>query len=281
MQLTTTLKVLFIFGTRPEAIKLCPVIRHMRSLPDDFDVRVCVTAQHREMLDQVLRAFDVTPDRDLDIMRPGQTLYQSTSRIIAALEPIFAEDRPDIVLVQGDTTTTFCGALAAFYAKIPVGHVEAGLRTGDPFEPFPEEINRILTGRIATLHFAATEGAAQNLDREGVDPSMTAVTGNTGIDAVLYIKHLLQTGKLSGLNGLRFNASKKLIVVTAHRRESFGAGFEQICAAILRLAKRDDVEIIYPVHPNPNVCRTVNTYLGNQPNITLVEPMGSTSVMFG
>ena len=272
--MTTTLKVLFIFVTRPEAIKLCPVIRHMRSLPDDFDVRVCVTAQHREMLDQVLRAFDVTPDRDLDIMRPGQTLYQSTSRIIAALEPIFAEDRPDIVLVQGDTTTTFCGALAAFYAKIPVGHVEAGLRTGDPFEPFPEEINRILTGRIATLHFAATEGAAQNLDREGVDPSMTAVTGNTGIDAVLYIKHLLQTGKLSGLNGLRFNASKKLIVVTAHRRESFGAGFEQICAAILRLAKRDDVEIIYPVHPNPNVCRTVNTYLGNQPNITLVEPMG-------
>ena len=144
-------KVLFIFGTRPEAIKLCPVIRHMKSRPDDFDVRVCVTAQHREMLDQVLHAFDVTPDRDLDIMRPGQTLSQSTSRIIAALEPILAEEKPDIVLVQGDTTTTFCGALAAFYAKIPVGHVEAGLRTGDPHEPFPEEMNRVLTGRIASF----------------------------------------------------------------------------------------------------------------------------------
>ena len=164
------IKVLFIFGTRPEAIKLCPVIRHMKSLPNDFDVRVCVTAQHREMLDQVLHALDVTPDWDLDIMRPGQTLYQSTSHIIGALEPIFAEQRPHIVLVQGDTTTTFCGALAAFYAKIPVGHVEAGLRTGDLYEPFPEEMNRVLTGRIATFHFAATEGAAQNLYREGVDP---------------------------------------------------------------------------------------------------------------
>ena len=267
------IKVLFIFGTRPEAIKLCPVIRHMKFLPNDFDVRICVTAQHREMLDQVLHAFDVTPDQDLDIMLPGQTLYQSTSRIIGALEPIFAEQRPDIVLVQGDTTTTFCGALAAFYANIPVGHVEAGLRTGDPREPFPEEMNRILTGKIATLHFAATEGAAQNLYREGVDPSMVTVTGNTGIDAVLYIKYSLEMGKLVGFNGFRLDASKKLIVVTAHRRESFGDGFDQICAAILCLAGRNDVEIIYPVHPNPNVRRTVNKHLGSQPNITLVDPI--------
>jgi UDP-N-acetylglucosamine 2-epimerase (non-hydrolysing) len=267
------IKALFIFGTRPEAIKLCPVIRHMKSLRNEFDVRVCVTAQHREMLDQVLHAFDVKPDWDLDIMRSGQTLCQSTSRIIAGLEPIFAEQKPEIVLVQGDTTTTFCGALAAFYANVSVGHVEAGLRTGDPREPFPEEMNRVLTGRIATVHFAATEGAAQNLYREGVDPSTVTVTGNTGIDAVLHIKHSLEIGKLAGLKGFRLNASKKLIVVTAHRRESFGDGFDQICAAILRLAQRDDVKIVFPVHPNPNVRRAVNRHLGSQPNITLVDPM--------
>lgn len=266
-------KVLFIFGTRPEAIKLCPVIRHMKSRPGDFDVRVCVTAQHREMLDQVLHAFDVTPDRDLDVMRPGQSLYQSTSRIIAAFEPILAEEVPDIVLVQGDTTTTFCGALAAFYSKLPVGHVEAGLRTGDPHEPFPEEMNRVLTGRIASFHFAATEGAAQNLHREGVDPSTVTVTGNTGIDAVLHIKEALDSGKLVGINGLHADASKKLIVVTAHRRESFGNGFDQICAALVRLARRDDVEIVYPVHPNPKVRQTVNRHLSGQPNITLLNPM--------
>jgi UDP-N-acetylglucosamine 2-epimerase (non-hydrolysing) len=252
---------------------MCPVIRHMKSRPNDFDVRVCVTAQHREMLDQVLAAFDVTPDRDLDIMRPGQTLCQSTSRIIAALEPVLAEEKPDIVLVQGDTTTTFCGALAAFYARIPVGHVEAGLRTGDPHEPFPEEINRVLTGRIATFHFAATEGAAQNLYREGVDPAAVSVTGNTGIDAVLHVKQALDAGRLVGFNAFRPDNSKKLIVVTAHRRESFGSGFDQICMALVRLARRGDVEIVYPVHPNPNVRQTVNRHLGGQPNITLLDPM--------
>jgi UDP-N-acetylglucosamine 2-epimerase (non-hydrolysing) len=268
------IRVLFIFGTRPEAIKLCPVIRHMKSRPDDFHVRVCVTAQHREILDQVLAAFDVTPDRDLDIMRPGQTLSQSTSRIIAALEPVLAEEQPDIVLVQGDTTTTFCGALAAFYAKISVGHVEAGLRTGDPHEPFPEEMNRVLSGRIATLHFAATEGAAQNLYCEGVDPAAVTITGNTGIDAVLHVKQALDAGKLVGLNGFHSDTSRKLIVVTAHRRESFGDGLDSICLALARLARRDDVEIVYPVHPNPNVRQTVNRHLAGQPNITLLDPMG-------
>jgi UDP-N-acetylglucosamine 2-epimerase (non-hydrolysing) len=267
------MKVLFIFGTRPEAIKLCPVVRHMKSRPDDFDVRVCVTAQHREMLDQVLHAFEVTPDRDLDIMRRGQTLFQSTSRIIAALEPILAEERPDIVLVQGDTTTTFCGALAAFYGKIPVGHVEAGLRTGDPFQPFPEEMNRVLVGRIATFHFAATEGAAQNLYREGVDPAAVTITGNTGVDAVLQVKQALDAGRLVGLNGFHPVGSKKLVLVTAHRSESFGDGFDHICAALIRLARRHDVEIVYPVHPNPNVRQAVSRRLLGQPNITLLDPL--------
>lgn len=267
------MKALFIFGTRPEAIKLCPVIRHMKSLPDYFDVRICATAQHRDMLDQVLRAFDVTPDWDLDIMRAGQTLYQSTSRIISALEPIFAEQKPDIAFVQGDTTTTLCGALAAFYAKVTVSHVEAGLRTRDLYEPFPEEMNRVLTGRIAGIHFAATEGAAQNLYAEGVDPSAVLVTGNTGIDAVLHIKQSLEVGKLPGCQQYRPNPLKKLIVVTAHRRESFGAGFDRICSAVARLARRNDVEIVYPVHPNPSVRRAVDRYLRDQQNITLLAPM--------
>src|ERR1039457_584672 len=182
------IKLLLVFGTRPEAIKLCPVIRHTKSRPTDFDVKVCVSAQHREMLDQVLNAFGVTPDRDLGIMRPGQTLSESTSRIIAALEPILAEEKPDIVLVQGDTTTTFCGALAAFYAKIPVGHVEAGLRTGDPRQPFPEEMNRVLTSRLTAWHFAPTAHAAEALRREGVSSDKVFVTGNTGIDAVLRVR---------------------------------------------------------------------------------------------
>ena len=267
------MKVLFIFGTRPEAIKLCPIIRHMKSLPEYFDVRICATAQHRDILDQVLRAFEVKPDWDLDIMRAGQTLFQSTSRIISALEPIFAKAQPDIAFVQGDTTTTMCGALAAFYARVPVGHVEAGLRTGDIHEPFPEEINRVLTGRIASLHFAATSGAAQNLYVEGVDPSTVQVTGNTGIDAVLHIKQALEAGALPGLQQFRPNPAKKLIVVTAHRRESFGVGFDRICRAVARLAQRDDVEIIYPVHPNPNVRRAVDKYLRDRQNIVLLDPM--------
>lgn len=245
----------------------------MKSLPDYFDVRICATAQHRDMLDQVLRAFDVTPDWDLDIMRAGQTLYQSTSRIISALEPIFAEQKPDIAFVQGDTTTTLCGALAAFYAKVTVSHVEAGLRTRDLYEPFPEEMNRVLTGRIAGIHFAATEGAAQNLYAEGVDPSAVLVTGNTGIDAVLHIKQSLEVGKLPGCQQYRPNPLKKLIVVTAHRRESFGAGFDRICSAVARLARRNDVEIVYPVHPNPSVRRAVDRYLRDQQNITLLAPM--------
>ncbi len=268
----TLTRAMFNYGTRPEAVKLCPLSLPMKARPEEFDVHVCVTAQHRQMLDQVLGAFDVHPDLDLDIMQAGQTLYQSTSRIIAALEPVLAQEKPDIVLVQGDTTTTFCGALAAFYAKVPVGHIEAGLRTGDIYGPFPEEANRLLTGRLATFHFAATPQAAQNLFHEGVLASAVTVTGNTGIDAVLYVKRALESGRLVGLKGLPIDPSKKLIVVTGHRRESFGEGFDRICSALVHLAGRKDVEIIYPVHPNPNVRAAVNRHLAGRPNIRLIEP---------
>lgn len=246
----------------------------MQAAPEHFDVKVCVTAQHRQMLDQVLRAFRVTPDVDLDLMRPGQTLFQSSSRMLAALEPIFNGLKPDIAIVQGDTTTTFCGALAAFYARVPVGHVEAGLRTWDLAQPFPEELNRVLTGRIAALHFAATPWAAANLHREGVPPELVHVTGNSGIDAVLYVRDGLENGTLSsGADWSFLDPSKRLILVTAHRRESFGPGFERICRAILRLAARPDVEIVYPVHPNPNVQSTVNRLLAGHPNIHLIDPL--------
>ena len=266
-------KILLIFGTRPEAIKLCPVIRSLREHPSRFQVKVCVTAQHREMLDQVLEAFDVRPDHDLDLMLPGQTLFQSTSRILAGLERVLADERPGMVIVQGDTTTTFCGALAAFYLHIPVAHVEAGLRTGDLRQPFPEEMNRVLTSHLANLHFAATEKAAENLRREGVAPCSITVTGNTGIDAVLYVRDGLEQGTLRGRAWTELDPFKKLIVVTAHRRESFGSGFERICRALAEIANRPDVQVVYPVHPNPNVQGPVQRYLADHPNIRLVEPM--------
>jgi UDP-N-acetylglucosamine 2-epimerase (non-hydrolysing) len=266
-------KILFVLGTRPEAIKLCPVLLHLRRQTQDFEVKVCVTAQHRAMLDQVLRAFQVTPDHDLDLMQPAQTLAQSTSRMMAALEPVMKSEEPEMVVVQGDTTTTLCGALAAFYHKTPVGHVEAGLRTWDPWRPFPEEMNRVLTARMADLHFASTEGAARNLETEGVPRSQIHVTGNSGIDAVLHVKNELEQGTLSGADWTHLNAGKKLIVVTAHRRESFGEGFENICAAIAQIAQRDDVEIVYPVHRNPNVLDPVKRRLAHLDNVFLVEPL--------
>ncbi len=266
-------KILFVLGTRPEAVKLCPVLLHMRRRSENFEVRVCVTAQHRSMLDQVLTAFRVTPDYDLDLMQPAQTLAQSTSRIVAALEPVVGEERPDLVVVQGDTTTTLCGALAAFYCKVPVGHVEAGLRTGDPWRPFPEEMNRVLTTRMTQLHFAATEGAARNLEFEGIGRAHIHVTGNSGIDAVLHVKAGLENGALHGAEWPQLDPAKKLIVVTAHRRESFGDGFENICAAIAELALRDDVQIVYPVHRNPNVLDPVNRKLGHLANVFLVPPL--------
>ncbi|MCC7175823.1 MAG: UDP-N-acetylglucosamine 2-epimerase (non-hydrolyzing) [Bryobacterales bacterium] len=266
-------RILLIAGTRPEAIKLSPVALHLRSRPDEFEARVCVTAQHREMLDQVLDAFSVVPDHDLNLKEPGQTLYQSTSRILAGLEPVLKAESPHMVLVQGDTTTTLCGALAAFYGRVPVGHVEAGLRTGDPYQPFPEEMNRVLATRLASLHFAATEGAARHLREEGIAESSIGVTGNPGIDAVLYVLDALERGTLKGDSWPQLDPSRKLILVTAHRRESFGAGFERICSALARLSRRTDVEIVYPVHPNPNVRAAVTRRLEGLPRIHLVEPV--------
>ena len=265
-------KVLVVFGTRPEAIKLCPVVLNLRSR-QQVAVTVCVTAQHRALLDQVLGAFEIAPEFDLDLMLPNQTLSQSTGRILAGLEPVLAAARPDMVLVQGDTTTTLCGALAAFYHRIPVGHVEAGLRTWDRWRPFPEEMNRLLTTRLATLHFAATQWAAHNLEAEGVPPGRIAVTGNSGIDALLYVRDRLEQGTLHGLEWPQLDPSRKLIVVTAHRRESFGEGFQRICTALAQLAGREDVQIVYPVHPNPSVQGPVKQRLGGLHNVFLVEPL--------
>ena len=266
-------KVLLILGTRPEAIKLCPVLLHLRGCAAEFQVKCCVTAQHRQMLDQVLHVFGVTPDYDLDLMEPGQTLTQSSARILAALERVLTAERPDIVLVQGDTTTTFCGALAAFYAGIPVGHVEAGLRTGDMTQPFPEELNRVLTTRLSALHFAPTQGAAENLRRDNVPTDRIFVTGNTGIDAVLQVNEKLRSGELAGVDMPALDPSKRLLVVTAHRRENHGAPLQSICEALVRLARRGDVQIVYPVHRNPNVAGPVEQLLGAEPAIHLCEPL--------
>lgn len=246
-----SLKVLFVFGTRPEAIKLCPVVRALKARPEDFDVRVCVTAQHREMLDQVLAIFGVEPDHDLNVMRDSQSLTESASRILERLEPLLKQDRPGMLL----------------------GHVEAGLRTGDVRQPFPEEMNRVLVSRLAALHFAATSGAAQNLRSEGVPGSAITVTGNSGIDAVLYVRDRLVEGTLGGGNWDYLDASRKLILVTAHRRESFGAGFERICAALRHIADMEGVSVVYPVHPNPNVSSVVLERLKGHPHIHLLDPL--------
>jgi UDP-N-acetylglucosamine 2-epimerase (non-hydrolysing) len=266
-------RVLFVLGTRPEAIKLCPVVRHFRLHAPDIDTRVCVTAQHRELLDQVLAIFAVEPDHDLAVMTPGQTLAGMTARILEGLAPVIAREQPSMIVVQGDTTTTLCGALAGFYARIPVGHVEAGLRTGDMSRPFPEELNRVLTGRMASLHFAATEGARRQLREEGVADGAIVVTGNPGIDAVLHVGRALDEGRLRascqvpGVNG------RKLILVTAHRRESFGEGLASICTALSELSLRGDAEIVYPVHPNPNVRSVVESQLRGLDRLHLIEPL--------
>jgi len=265
-------KLLFVFGTRPEAVKLCPLVSHLQQ-DSDFHVSVCVTAQHRQMLDQVLGAFEVRPNHDLDLMQPGQTLAQSTSRMIAGLDPVLVAESPDLVIVQGDTTTTLCGALSAFYRRIPVAHVEAGLRTHDRMQPFPEEINRVLTARITSLHFAATEGAARNLAAEGVEREAIAVTGNTGIDAVLQVRDGLLSGRLHSDSLPGLDPGKKLVLVTAHRRESFGEGFERICQAVAAIASRPGVQVVYPVHPNPNVQDPVNRLLAGHPGVLLVQPL--------
>ena len=266
-------RLLFIFGTRPEAIKLCPVIRHIRLCHSGLDARVCVTAQHRAMLDQVLACFAVRPDFDLNLMTPGQTLSQTAARILTALDPILAEGAFDMAVVQGDTTTTMAAAVAAFHRHIPVAHVEAGLRTGDLEQPFPEEMNRQVTGRLAALHFAPTESARRNLLAEGTPEGRIFVTGNSGIDAVLYVAAELGQGRLQAPPLPWLDPARKLIVVTAHRRESFGPGIERICAALSQLAARPDVQVVYPVHRNPNVLDPVTRSLASLPNVVLAEPL--------
>ena len=267
-------RVLLVFGTRPEAIKLCPLAGVLRQEPfrDYLEPVVCVTGQHREMLDQVLRIFDVQPEFDLQLMHKGQSLPELTARLIHALPDVFAKVQPSWTIVQGDTTTTLGGALSSFYADVPVAHVEAGLRTFQLRSPFPEEMNRVLTTRLATLHFAATRGAAENLWREGVEREAVEITGNTGIDAVLSVRDRLLAGAQSGLD-VALDPTKQLIVVTAHRRESFGPEFENICRAISQLAERNDVQVVWPVHRNPNVLKPVETWLRGKPNIILTEPL--------
>lgn len=267
------MRVLFVFGTRPEAIKLAPVVMRMRDCEPDMEARVCVTAQHRSLLDQVLETFRITPDHDLNLMTPGQSLTQSTSRILAALEPVIAAEHPHMLVVQGDTTTTMCGALAAFFQRVPVAHVEAGLRTGDLHQPFPEELNRVVTGRVSTVHLAPTAKAAANLEREGVATDLIAVTGNSGIDALLYVRDGLESGAIRARDWAALDPAKKLLVLTAHRRESFGPGFEGVCAAIERLAARPDVEIAFPMHPNPNVRAAFGERLAELGNVHLMEPL--------
>jgi len=267
------MRILFVFGTRPEAIKLSPLIHYLRAQPEHFQVKVCVTAQHRGMLDQVLQAFGITPEIDLDLMQPGQTLSGLTARILLAIEPVLTEDRPDLVIVQGDTTTTLAGALAAFYHHIDVAHVEAGLRTGDLQQPFPEELNRVLTTRITSWHFAPTDGAAGALLGEGVARERIFVTGNTGIDAVLYVRDALDRGDLQAAPWPWIDGGKQLILVTSHRRENFGPGFERAMHALLKLASRGDVQIVYPVHRNPHVQGPAHQILAGMKNVVLLEPL--------
>ena len=265
--------ILFVFGTRPEAIKLCPLIQRLRAQPDDFAVRVCVTAQHRDMLDPVLEAFGVRPDFDLDLMRPGQTLSELTARILAGIGPVLTSERPRLVVVQGDTNTTFAAALAAFYHAVPVAHVEAGLRTGDMRQPFPEEMNRVLTSRMTEFHFAPTRAAEAALLREGVPPAKVFVTGNTGIDAVLWVRGALDRGELAAPAWPWLDPARRLVLVTCHRRENFGPGFGRATHALQLLASRPDVQVVYPVHRNPNVLGPAHRRLGGHANIVLLDPL--------
>jgi len=272
-------KILMIFGTRPEAIKMAPLHRELKKYPKDFDVKVCVTAQHRQMLDQVLNFFDIKPDYDLNLMRDNQSLFNITSESILELEKVYDDFNPHIVLVQGDTTTSFTGALSAYYKKIKVAHIEAGLRSGNKYSPFPEEINRVLVGHIADYHFAPTEKAKQNLYNEGIREYVWVV-GNTVIDALFLGLEILEENEdLRSKIELFFNGifefhREKIILVTGHRRESFGEGFENICYALKEIAEiYPELKIIYPVHLNPNVREPVNKILNGIRNIFLLEPL--------
>ncbi|WP_426265031.1 non-hydrolyzing UDP-N-acetylglucosamine 2-epimerase [Sphingomonas sp. PWP1-2] len=268
-------RILVIFGTRPEAIKLFPVVAALKAV-SGLDVRTCVTAQHRGLLDQVLAIAGLTPDVDLDLMEPGQSLDRLTARLLTGLGDVMDAEKPDRVIVQGDTATAMVGALAAYYRKVPVSHVEAGLRSGDIYQPWPEEVNRRIVAQIADQHFAPTQTAADALLRENIDPAMIHVTGNTVIDALHATRAKLAADPslAAGLDDIatRF-AGKKIVLVTTHRRENFGGGMDNIAHALGQIAARDDVAIVFPMHPNPNVVEAMNRVLGNRPNIARIDPL--------
>ena len=271
------IKTLCVFGTRPEAIKMAPLALKLEA-DSRFDAKVCVTGQHREMLDQVLGLFELKPDFDLNIMKPGQDLTDVTIAILKGMRDVLSASKPDVVLVHGDTATTFATSLAAYYQQIPVAHVEAGLRTGNLYSPWPEEANRKLTGALATYHFAPTQTSADNLKREGVAEGHIHITGNTVIDALFEVVHKLDTDKqLHASLAAKFpflEENRKLILVTGHRRESFGGGFERICEALAQTAQmHPDTQIVYPVHLNPNVQQPVNRLLKGIDNVHLIEPL--------
>ncbi|MEN8276052.1 UDP-N-acetylglucosamine 2-epimerase (non-hydrolyzing) [Acinetobacter seifertii] len=274
-------KILIVFGTRPEAIKMAPLVKEFQKDINSFETKVCVTAQHRQMLDQVLEIFDIKPDYDLNIMKPGQDLYDITSNVLIGMKSVLDDFKPDVVLVHGDTTTTLSASLAAFYAKIKVGHVEAGLRTNNIYSPWPEEGNRQLTGILANYHFAPTQQSEENLLKEGKKQQDIYVTGNTVIDALMYVLQQIENqptlkekikSKISQQYPL--NEKRKIILVTGHRRENFGQGFINICEGLKELAKNNpDIDIVYPVHLNPNVQKPVNEILSDLTNVYLIDPL--------
>jgi len=289
-------KVLLVFGTRPEAIKMAPLVKELQRHPDLFQTLVCVTGQHREMLDQVLKIFSLVPDYDLNIMKQGQDLYDITSEVLLGMRDVLQQVRPDVVLVHGDTTTSTAAALAAFYQQIPVGHVEAGLRTNDIYSPWPEEMNRQLTSRIATYDFAPTPLSRENLLKEHVDERKITVTGNTVIDALYWVvdrikttpelnDSLIETLQNSGYDTLRLKNGRRLVLITGHRRENFGEGFISICKAIKALSEQyPDVDFVYPMHLNPNVRRPIHEVFGNDlshlHNMFFIEPLEYLSFVF-
>lgn len=269
-------KISIIFGTRPEAIKLAPVILELKLNPDFFDINICVTAQHRQMLDQILEVFKIKPNVDLNLMKPNQTLVSLTSEAAVGIDNYLNREKPDLILVQGDTTTVFAASLAAFYNKIKIGHVEAGLRTKDKYSPYPEEINRTLTSHLADIHFAPTNLSKQNLLREGISEKKIFITGNTVIDSLLMAKNIVRDKNvvIPSVPLSLIKSNKDIVLITGHRRENFGDGFQSICKAISQLALEfEDIVFIYPVHLNPNVQKPVFEILGGKSNILLIDPL--------
>ena len=289
-------KIMLVFGTRPEAIKMAPLIKEFQKYPEQFQTIVCVTGQHREMLDQVLHIFEIIPDYDLNIMKQGQDLYDVTARVLTGMRDVLKETKPDVVLVHGDTTTSMAAALAAFYQQIPVGHVEAGLRTHNIYSPWPEEMNRQITGRIATYHFAPTPFSRQNLLEEGICDEKIIVTGNTVIDALYMVVDRIKNDKIlsfslncslvkAGYDVERLNGDKKLVLITGHRRENFGDGFIDMCQAIRTLSEKyPDVDFVYPMHLNPNVRKPIREVFGedlsNLKNMFFIEPLEYLSFVY-